>query len=76
MIAARQDHDGFIAHAVRLNPVTPEEQARLQVVEERLARLATAVLLLLEAIDNGTADQVAREVWEFLQDDNASEEDQ
>jgi hypothetical protein len=50
--------------------VTREElTVHVQVLEERLARLAASVVVLLEAIDNDTATEVAREIWETLQED-------
>jgi hypothetical protein len=39
------------------------------VLEERLARLAAALVVLLDAIDDGNANKVAREIWETLQRD-------
>lgn len=46
-----------------------ETDKRIEVLEERLDRLAGAVIVLLEAIDNGTAKDAAREIWETLQQD-------
>ena len=42
---------------------------RVQVLEERLARLAGALIVLLEAIDEGTERKTAAEIRALLQDD-------
>lgn len=42
---------------------------RVLVLEERLARLAGAVAVLLEAIDAGTEKDAASEIREALQED-------
>ena len=50
--------------------MTHEElTVHVEVLEERVERLVGAVLVLLQAIDDGTAKKVAREIWELLQED-------
>jgi hypothetical protein len=46
-----------------------ELTARIEVLEERVERLTSALMVLLEAIDKGTAEAAAREVRETLQRD-------
>lgn len=43
--------------------------SRVEVLEEHLARLAGPFVVMLEAIDNGSANQVARELPQILQSD-------
>jgi hypothetical protein len=50
--------------------MTPEELAiRVVVLEERLARLAGAFVVLLEAIDAGAERRAASQIREAFQDD-------
>jgi hypothetical protein len=50
--------------------MTPEELAiRVQVLEERLAKLAGAFVVLLEAIDEGTEQAAALEIRQELASD-------
>jgi hypothetical protein len=50
--------------------MTNEElTARVQDLQERLARLASAFVVLLESIDDGTEITAAREIREVLNDD-------
>ena len=50
--------------------MTPDELAtRVEVLEERLAHLTGAVVVLLEAIADGTAKDVARELREIIEAD-------
>lgn len=41
----------------------------VQVLEQRIAKLAAALNVLLEAIDDRTAKQIARSIWGELQPD-------
>ena len=50
--------------------MTHEElTVHVEVLEARLDRLAGALIVLLEAIDDGAAKKVAREFWGTLQQD-------
>jgi hypothetical protein len=50
--------------------VTHEELTiRVEVLEERLARLAGALIVQLEAIEDGTEREAAREIREVLGED-------
>lgn len=50
--------------------MTHEElTVHVRILEERLAKLAGALIVLLEAIDNGTEMSAAREIREVLNED-------